>query len=84
MRWGHTPRRVVRGAITLLHEAGATIAGTVLTRVDPDALDSSGDADADVLTCRAMGGIFRNRLIRQLVEHRDEPEPITFDGNRPE
>ena len=47
VRWGHTPRRVVRGAITLLHEAGATIAGAVLTRVDPGAHGRSGHADAE-------------------------------------
>ncbi len=57
VRWGHTPRRVVRGAITLLHEAGATIAGAVLTRVDADAHERSGHADAEFYAPR-YGGYF--------------------------
>ncbi|MGE4481716.1 GumC family protein [Acidocella sp.] len=47
IRWGHTPRHVVRGAMTLLHEAGAVIAGAVLTRVDPKVHGRSGHADAE-------------------------------------
>ena len=57
VRWGHTPRRVVRGAITLLHEAGATIAGAVLTRVDAAAHERSGHADAEFYAPR-YGGYF--------------------------
>lgn len=57
VRWGHTPRRVVRGAITLLHESGATIAGAVLTRVDAKAHGRSGHADAEFYAPR-YGGYF--------------------------
>ncbi|MDE1905205.1 MAG: protein tyrosine kinase, partial [Rhodospirillales bacterium] len=57
VRWGHTPRRVVHGAITLLHEAGASLAGAVLTRVDAKAHGRSGHADAEFYAPR-YGGYF--------------------------
>ncbi|MDE2238605.1 MAG: formate--tetrahydrofolate ligase [Rhodospirillales bacterium] len=60
VRWGHTPRHVVRGAITLLHEAGATIAGAALTRVDAKAHGRSGHADAEFYAPRYGGYFSRN------------------------
>ncbi|MDE2319764.1 MAG: formate--tetrahydrofolate ligase [Rhodospirillales bacterium] len=57
VRWGNTPRHVVCGAITLLHEAGASIAGAVLTRVDAKAHGRSGHADAEFYAPR-YGGYF--------------------------
>ena len=57
VRWGHTPRRVVHGAITLLHEAGASLAGAALTRVDAKAHGRSGHADAEFYAPR-YGGYF--------------------------
>jgi len=58
VRWGHTPRRVVAGAIELLREAGVTLAGAVLTRVDAKAHGRSGFADAEMYQPR-YGGYFR-------------------------
>jgi len=59
IRWGNTPRRVVSAAITLLHEAGVTLAGTALTRVNAKAHGASGFADAEVYQPR-YGGYFRS------------------------
>ena len=59
VRWGHTPRHVIQGAITLLHDAGATIAGAALTRVDAKAHGRSGHADAEFYAPR-YGGYFTN------------------------
>ena len=58
IRWGQTPRRVVRAAITLLQETGVVIAGTALTRVNAAAHEKSGYADAEVYQPR-YGGYFR-------------------------
>jgi capsular exopolysaccharide synthesis family protein len=58
VRWGHTPRRVVAGAILLLEEAGARLAGAVLTRVDAKKHERSGFADAEIYQPR-YGGYFR-------------------------
>lgn len=57
VRWGHTPRPVVHGAITLLQEAGVSLAGAVLTRVDAKAHGRSGHADAEFYAPR-YGGYF--------------------------
>ena len=57
VRWGHTPRRVVHGAITLLHEAGVRLAGAALTRVNAKAHGRSGHADAEFYAPR-YGGYF--------------------------
>ena len=48
VRWGATPRAVVRHVLELLEEAHAHVVGTVLTRVDARAHVRSGHADADV------------------------------------
>ncbi|HXT78266.1 MAG TPA: hypothetical protein VN702_01775 [Acetobacteraceae bacterium] len=48
VRWRSTPRAVLHHALELLEEAHATVAGTVLTRVDPRAHVRSGYADAEV------------------------------------
>lgn len=58
IRWNQTPRRILRAAITLLDEAGVTIAGTALTRVNPVAHQKSGYADAEMYHPR-YGGYFR-------------------------
>jgi succinoglycan biosynthesis transport protein ExoP len=58
IRWNQTPRRILRAAITLLDEAGVTIAGTALTRVNPIAHQKSGYADAEMYHPR-YGGYFR-------------------------
>ena len=58
IRWGQTPRRVVRAAITLLEEAGVVLAGTALTRVNAAAHQKSGYADAEIYHPR-YGGYFR-------------------------
>ena len=58
IRWNKTPRRILRAAITLLDEAGVTIAGTALTRVNPVAHQKSGYADAEIYHPR-YGGYFR-------------------------
>lgn len=58
IRWGQTPRRVVRAAITLLHEAGVVLAGTALTRVNVQQHEKSGFADAEIYQPR-YGGYFR-------------------------
>jgi capsular exopolysaccharide synthesis family protein len=58
IRWGHTPRRVVAGALDLLREAGVTITGATLTRVDAKAHGRSGFADAEVYQPR-YGGYFK-------------------------
>ena len=58
VRWHHTPRSVVRHAMTLLEEAQAKLAGVVLTRVDVKAHARSGFADAEVYHPR-YGGYFR-------------------------
>jgi capsular exopolysaccharide synthesis family protein len=59
IRWSDTPRRVVRAAILLLEEAGVTIAGTALTRVNTAAHQKSGYADAEIYHPR-YGGYFRS------------------------
>jgi capsular exopolysaccharide synthesis family protein len=58
IRWGDTPRRTVRAAILLLQEAGVTLAGAALTRVNVRAHGRSGYADAEVYQPR-YGGYFR-------------------------
>ncbi len=58
IRWNRTPRHILRAAITLLQEAGVTIAGTALTRVNPLAHQKSGHADAEMYHPR-YGGYFR-------------------------
>ncbi|GLR65890.1 hypothetical protein GCM10010909_05680 [Acidocella aquatica] len=57
VRWGHTPRRVVLAAMLLLREAGVTLAGAALTRVNVKAHGSSGYADAEIYQPR-YGGYF--------------------------
>ena len=59
IRWGQTPRRVVRAAITLLQEAGVVLAATALTRVDAAQHEKSGFADAEIYQPR-YGGYFRH------------------------
>jgi capsular exopolysaccharide synthesis family protein len=59
IRWGQTPRRVVRGAITLLRESGVTLVGAALTRVDAAKHGKSGYADAEMYQPR-YGGYFRH------------------------
>ncbi|WP_298215325.1 polysaccharide biosynthesis tyrosine autokinase [Acidocella sp.] len=58
VRWGRTPRRVVRGAITLLQEAGVRLAGVALSRVNVRTHGASGFADAEFYAPR-YGGYFR-------------------------
>ncbi|OYV36686.1 MAG: hypothetical protein B7Z80_14940, partial [Rhodospirillales bacterium 20-64-7] len=58
VRWGKTPRRVVLAAQRLLQEAGATLLGAALTRVDAKAHRRSGYADAEAYQPR-YGGYFR-------------------------
>jgi capsular exopolysaccharide synthesis family protein len=58
VRWGTTPRRVVRAAILLLEEAGVVLAGTALTRVNAAAHQKSGYADAEIYHPR-YGGYFK-------------------------
>jgi len=53
IRWRTTPRDVVSHALELLADAGARVAGTVLTRVDPRAQVRSGYADAEAGPPRA-------------------------------
>ena len=48
VRWGNTPRCVVLAAMTLLREAGVTLAGAALTHVNVKAHGRSGFADANV------------------------------------
>jgi hypothetical protein len=50
---------VVSAAITLLEEAGVTLAGTALTRVNAKAHGASGFADAEVYQPR-YGGYFKS------------------------
>ncbi len=59
VRWGKTPRRVVRAAITLLEEAGVNIIGAALTRVNAVQHGRSGFADAEIYQPR-YGGYFRS------------------------
>jgi succinoglycan biosynthesis transport protein ExoP len=59
VRWGKTPRRVVRAAITLLEEAGVNIIGAALTRVNAVQHGRSGFADAEIYQPR-YGGFFRS------------------------
>jgi succinoglycan biosynthesis transport protein ExoP len=59
VRWGKTPRHVVRAAVTLLQEAGVTIIGAALTRVNAMQHGRSGFADAEVYQPR-YGGYFRH------------------------
>lgn len=59
VRWGCTPRRVVLAAILLLREAGATLSGAALTRVNAKAHGQSGFADAEIYQPR-YGGYFRS------------------------
>ena len=58
VRWGKTPRRIVRAAITSLQEAGVSIIGAALTRVDAVRHGRSGYADAEIYQPR-YGGYFR-------------------------
>jgi capsular exopolysaccharide synthesis family protein len=58
IRWGDTPRQVVQAAMTLLREAGVTLAGAVLTRVKVREHSRSGFADAEIYQPR-YGGYFR-------------------------
>ncbi|WP_325399922.1 polysaccharide biosynthesis tyrosine autokinase [Acidocella sp.] len=58
IRWGDTPRHVVQAAMTLLREAGVTLAGAVLTRVKVREHSRSGFADAEIYQPR-YGGYFR-------------------------
>ena len=58
VRWGHTPSRVVLAAIQLLREAGVTISGAALTRVNVKAHGRSGFADAEIYQPR-YGGYFK-------------------------
>lgn len=48
IRWGATPRRILRAGIALLEEAGVSLLGTVLTRVDAGAHLRSGHEDAEI------------------------------------
>lgn len=48
LRWRHTPRVVVRDALTLLAEAEAHVAGIALTKVDARVHARSGMSDAEV------------------------------------
>jgi capsular exopolysaccharide synthesis family protein len=57
IRWGATPARVVRAALEMLREGGATLAGAVLTRVSPAAHGRSGFPDAEMYQPR-YGGYF--------------------------
>ncbi len=59
VRWGKTPRRVVRAAITLLFEAGVNLAGVALTRVNAVQHGRSGFPDAEIYQPR-YGGYFRS------------------------
>jgi capsular exopolysaccharide synthesis family protein len=59
VRWGRTPRRVVRAAVTLLVEAGVNLAGVALTRVNAVAHGRSGFPDAEIYQPR-YGGYFRS------------------------
>jgi succinoglycan biosynthesis transport protein ExoP len=59
VRWGKTPRRIVRAAITSLQEAGVSIIGAALTRVDAVRHGRSGYADAEIYQPR-YGGYFRH------------------------
>ena len=58
VRWHATPRAVVRNAVMLLRDAGATVAGVVLTRVDTRVHTRSGFSDAEIYHPR-YGGYFR-------------------------
>jgi capsular exopolysaccharide synthesis family protein len=59
VRWGKTPRRVARAAITLLEEAGVNLAGVALTRVNAVLHGRSGFPDAEIYQPR-YGGYFRH------------------------
>ena len=59
VRWGRTPRRVARAAMTILDEAGARLIGVALTRVDSVRHGRSGFADAEIYQPR-YGGYFRS------------------------
>jgi succinoglycan biosynthesis transport protein ExoP len=59
VRWGKTPRRVARAAITLLQEAGVNLAGVALTRVNAVQHGRSGFPDAEIYQPR-YGGYFRS------------------------
>ncbi len=52
IRWRSTPRAVVVHSLELLEDANATVAGTVMTRVDPRVHVRSGYADAEVYHSR--------------------------------
>jgi capsular exopolysaccharide synthesis family protein len=58
VRWGKTPRRVVRAATVLLCEAKVNLAGVVLTRVNAVQHGRSGFPDAEIYQPR-YGGYFR-------------------------
>jgi capsular exopolysaccharide synthesis family protein len=59
IRWGNTPSRVVRAAITLLREANVNLVGAVLTRVNATQHGRSGFPDAEIYQPR-YGGYFRS------------------------
>jgi capsular exopolysaccharide synthesis family protein len=59
VRWGRTPHRVVRAAITLLFEADVNLAGVALTRVNAVQHGRSGFPDAEIYQPR-YGGYFRH------------------------
>ena len=59
VRWGKTPRRVVRAATILLSEAGVHLAGVALTRVNAVQHGRSGFPDAEIYQPR-YGGYFRS------------------------
>jgi polysaccharide biosynthesis transport protein len=59
VRWGRTPRQVVRAAVTLLYEAGVNLAGVALTRVNATKHGRSGFPDAEIYQPR-YGGYFRS------------------------
>ena len=58
LRWRATPLGVAENALALLNEAGATVVGVALTRVDARVHLRSGSADAEVYHPR-YGGYFR-------------------------
>ena len=58
VRWRDTPHSVVRNAVDLLEDAGATVIGAVLTRVDAGVHVRSGFPDAEIYHPR-YGGYFK-------------------------
>ena len=55
VRWHHTPRSIVAAAQELLEEAGAHVAGAVLTRVDARAQARAGTLEAEAYHPRYAG-----------------------------